>query len=216
MSSTLSQRATRLGPRSTRRNTELRRRSPHTKVCILLVLAYGYTDTSSVALLDCPEIDAVYNPLPTGLHYEWSMKTLLAGKHLLLEKPSTCTAEETRQLYDLAEKRGLVLLEGLHYRCVAIPPPTTFRTHIDVSVASILPFRRPRAFWTVARSVKSKASRRTLFSQGSFPRPTLDSNMILAEARCRMRYVSVLFQGLFSSSPDQGCTSTPCPVHFDN
>jgi predicted dehydrogenase len=67
-------------------------------------------------MLDDANIDAIYNPLPNGLHYEWSIKTLLAGKHLLLEKPSTNTAEETRNLFELAEKRGLVLLEAIHYR----------------------------------------------------------------------------------------------------
>ncbi|KAH8832935.1 NAD(P)-binding protein [Flagelloscypha sp. PMI_526] len=58
-------------------------------------------------LLDCPDIDVVYNPLPNALHYEWAIKTLLAGKHLLLEKPSTDTAEETRKIFELAEKKGL-------------------------------------------------------------------------------------------------------------
>ncbi|TFY71026.1 hypothetical protein EVG20_g1969 [Dentipellis fragilis] len=67
-------------------------------------------------LLDDPEIEAVYNPLPNGLHYEWTMKALMAGKHVLLEKPSADTAEETRKMFELAEKKGLVLLEAFHYR----------------------------------------------------------------------------------------------------
>ncbi|KAG5647499.1 hypothetical protein DXG03_009436 [Asterophora parasitica] len=67
-------------------------------------------------LLDNPEIDAIYNPLPNGLHYEWTMKALAAGKHVLLEKPSANTAEETRQMFELAEQKGLVLLEAFHYR----------------------------------------------------------------------------------------------------
>ncbi|KAG6897822.1 hypothetical protein C0992_010626 [Termitomyces sp. T32_za158] len=67
-------------------------------------------------LIDDPEIDAIYNPLPNGLHYEWTMKALAAGKHVLLEKPSADTAEETRQMFDLAEKKGRVLLEAFHYR----------------------------------------------------------------------------------------------------
>jgi len=67
-------------------------------------------------LLDDPEIDAIYNPLPNGLHYEWTMKALAAGKHVLLEKPSANTAEETRKMFELAETKGLVLLEAFHYR----------------------------------------------------------------------------------------------------
>ncbi|KAK0200084.1 NAD(P)-binding protein [Desarmillaria ectypa] len=67
-------------------------------------------------LLDDPEVEAIYNPLPNGLHYEWTMKALLAGKHVLLEKPSSDTAEETRKMFELAENKGLVLLEAFHYR----------------------------------------------------------------------------------------------------
>ncbi|KAJ7696447.1 hypothetical protein B0H17DRAFT_1130861 [Mycena rosella] len=67
-------------------------------------------------LLDDPEIDVVYNPLPNGLHYEWTMKALAAGKHVLLEKPAANTADETRQMFEFAESKGLVLLEAFHYR----------------------------------------------------------------------------------------------------
>ena len=56
--------------------------------------------------------------LPTGLHYEWTMKALEAGKHVLLEKPASDTAEEARRMFELAESKGLVLLEALHYRFV--------------------------------------------------------------------------------------------------
>ncbi|KAJ7509902.1 NAD(P)-binding protein [Mycena galericulata] len=52
--------------------------------------------------------------LPAGLHYEWTMKALAAGKHVLVEKPSSCTAEETRRMFELAETKGLVLLDALH------------------------------------------------------------------------------------------------------
>ncbi|KAG6848333.1 hypothetical protein H0H93_001136 [Arthromyces matolae] len=67
-------------------------------------------------LLNDPEVDVIYNPLPNGLHYEWTLKALHAGKHVLLEKPSADTAEETREMFNLAEKKGLVLLEAFHYR----------------------------------------------------------------------------------------------------
>ncbi|KAJ3762072.1 NAD(P)-binding protein [Lentinula raphanica] len=76
---------------------------------------YGGTDGYQ-QLLDDPEVDAIYNPLPNGLHFEWTMKALLAGKHVLCEKPFADTAEEVKQMFDLAEKKGLVLLEAFHYR----------------------------------------------------------------------------------------------------
>jgi predicted dehydrogenase len=56
--------------------------------------------------------------LPNGLHFEWTAKALLAGKHVLLEKPSTDTEEETRKLFEIADAKGLVLLEAFHSRCV--------------------------------------------------------------------------------------------------
>ncbi|CDO73710.1 hypothetical protein BN946_scf185015.g38 [Trametes cinnabarina] len=65
-------------------------------------------------LIADPEIDAVYNPLPNGLHYEWTLRALEAGKHVLLEKPITSTAEEARQIFALAEQKGLVVLEAMH------------------------------------------------------------------------------------------------------
>ncbi|KAL0955229.1 hypothetical protein HGRIS_004130 [Hohenbuehelia grisea] len=77
--------------------------------------AYGGEDGYQ-ELLDDPDVDAVYNPLPNGLHFEWTIKALNAGKHVLLEKPSANTAEETRQIFDLAEQKGLVILEAFHYR----------------------------------------------------------------------------------------------------
>ena len=46
------------------------------------------------------------------------MKALKAGKHVLLEKPSADTSEETREMFDYAQKQGLVLLEAFHYRSV--------------------------------------------------------------------------------------------------
>lgn len=44
------------------------------------------------------------------------MRALAAGKHVLVEKPSANTAEESKAMFDLAEKKGLVLLEGYHYK----------------------------------------------------------------------------------------------------
>ena len=44
------------------------------------------------------------------------MKALAAGKHVLLEKPSADTAEETRRMVEFANQKGLVLLEAFHYR----------------------------------------------------------------------------------------------------
>ena len=44
------------------------------------------------------------------------MKALAAGKHVLVEKPSANTADETRRMFAFADEKGLVLLEALHDR----------------------------------------------------------------------------------------------------
>lgn len=64
------------------------------------------------ALLADDDIDAVYVPLPPALHHEWGKKTLLAGKHLLMEKPFTTSLEETEELLAMARERHLAVHEN--------------------------------------------------------------------------------------------------------
>lgn len=68
------------------------------------------------ALIADPEIDAIYNPLPNGLHATWTMKALAAGKHVLCEKPFTANAAEAEEVAAAADKSGLVVMEAFHYR----------------------------------------------------------------------------------------------------
>ncbi len=63
-----------------------------------------------------PEVDAVYNPLPNGLHGRWTKAALAAGKHVLCEKPFTANAEEAREVAAAAGGSGLVVMEAFHYR----------------------------------------------------------------------------------------------------
>ncbi len=67
-------------------------------------------------LLADPEIDAVYNPLPNGLHCEWTVRALDAGKHVLCEKPIASNEAEARSMAAAAERTGLVLAEAFHWR----------------------------------------------------------------------------------------------------
>jgi xylose dehydrogenase (NAD/NADP) len=67
-------------------------------------------------LLDDPAIDAVYIPLPNGLHYQWTMKALEKGKHVLCEKPLGVTPEEVEKLFSTAKLNGVHLMEAFAYR----------------------------------------------------------------------------------------------------
>jgi predicted dehydrogenase len=71
---------------------------------------------SYAALLDDPEIDAVYNPLPNALHCAWTIRALEAGKHVLCEKPIASNADEAQQMAEAAERTGRILFEAFHWR----------------------------------------------------------------------------------------------------
>lgn len=71
------------------------------------------------ALLADPELDAIYNPLPNGLHGHWTIASLAAGKHVLCEKPFTANADEARHVAEAAaaaSHAGLVVMEAFHYQ----------------------------------------------------------------------------------------------------
>jgi predicted dehydrogenase len=68
------------------------------------------------ALLDDDELDAVYVPLPNGLHAEWTTRAADAGLHVLCEKPLAVDAAEAREVVDHCEDRGVTLMEGFMYR----------------------------------------------------------------------------------------------------
>ncbi|HVK35332.1 MAG TPA: Gfo/Idh/MocA family oxidoreductase, partial [Microlunatus sp.] len=59
-----------------------------------------------------PEVEAIYNPLANSLHAPWNKAAILAGKHVLTEKPFASNTTEAAQVRDLARGRSLVLFEG--------------------------------------------------------------------------------------------------------
>ncbi len=68
------------------------------------------------SLIQDPEIEAIYNPLPNGLHAEWSIRAMEAGKHVLCEKPLSVTAEEGAKMAQVARANGVLLMEAFMYR----------------------------------------------------------------------------------------------------
>ncbi len=75
-----------------------------------------YTALDDLAKSD---IDAVYIASPNVCHYEQSKLFLEHGKHVLCEKPITVTAEQYRELRDLAAKNGLIYMEAIMSRHTA-------------------------------------------------------------------------------------------------
>jgi len=73
--------------------------------------AYGsYAD-----LLADPNIDAVYIPLPNGLHCEWAIKAMEAGKHVLIEKAIASNANQAENIRKCSAATGKVALEAFHW-----------------------------------------------------------------------------------------------------
>ncbi len=64
------------------------------------------------ALINSPDIDAVYIPLPNHLHVEWAKKAALAGKHVLCEKPIALRASDIDELIETREQTGKTIAEG--------------------------------------------------------------------------------------------------------
>jgi len=71
---------------------------------------------SYVDLVNDPEVDVVYNPLPNSLHATWNVAAIKAGKHLLAEKPFASNAAEAAVVRGVAAGSTNVVFEAFHYR----------------------------------------------------------------------------------------------------
>ncbi len=94
-----------IGSRDPRRAAEAYSFAPNVRI---------YPDYNSI--IRNPEIDAIYNPLPNGLHAEWSIKAMEAGKHVLCEKPMAVTAKEGAKMAEVARANKVLLMEAFMYR----------------------------------------------------------------------------------------------------
>lgn len=69
-------------------------------------------EASYEAILDDPQIDAVYIPLPNALHTDWSIRAAEAGKHVLCEKPIGLTTDDLDRLIAARETSGRLIAEA--------------------------------------------------------------------------------------------------------
>jgi predicted dehydrogenase len=80
-------------------------------------LKYGIPEVLPTyeALVESDEIDTIYNALPIANHFEWSIRALRAGKHVLCEKTLAQNAKEARIMRDVARECNRYLVEAFHY-----------------------------------------------------------------------------------------------------
>lgn len=78
--------------------------------------AYAAHPCSYDELVSSDGVDLVYCPLPTGMHYEWVKKCLLAGKHVLCEKSLASSFREVEELVEVARAGNLFLMESFQFR----------------------------------------------------------------------------------------------------
>src|SRR5215510_9535929 len=67
-------------------------------------------------LIDDPDVEAIYNPLPNHLHVPWSIRAAEAGKHVLCEKPIALTVAEAQRLLEVRNRTGVKMQEAFMVR----------------------------------------------------------------------------------------------------
>src|ERR1700748_2689870 len=68
------------------------------------------------ALLEDPDVEAVYISLPNSMHIDWSIRAMENGKHVLCEKPLSRRTEEVERAFDAAAQHGRLLMEAFMWR----------------------------------------------------------------------------------------------------
>ncbi len=105
-------------------------RSPQKLAALQASFGIAKTYTDYAQCLADPGVDTVYVALPNQLHYEFSRQALLAGKHVICEKPFTTSLADFNELRVIASQRGLMLIEAIsnqyqaNYAAIADHLPT--------------------------------------------------------------------------------------------
>ncbi|HET8931420.1 MAG TPA: Gfo/Idh/MocA family oxidoreductase [Acidimicrobiales bacterium] len=106
---------------------------------------------SYASLINDPEIDAVYIPLPNGLHGVWTIRAIRTGKHVLCEKPFSANATEAAAVAAVANASDRVVMEAFHWRYHPLNTEVLdavtagdFGQITDVRAAFCFPLPKPR------------------------------------------------------------------------
>ena len=97
------------------------------------------------ALLDDPDVQAVYIPVPNSLHYPWTLRCADAHKHVLCEKPLALSPEECQEMISTCRRQRVTLMEAFMYRF----HPRTERVAQLVSEGALGEVRFVRASFTI-------------------------------------------------------------------
>jgi predicted dehydrogenase len=155
------------------------------------------SSSQDIALINDPSIDCIYNPLPNGLHYKWTMAAIKAGKHVLLEKPSASNAEEARFLFNhpiLQAPNAPVVVEASHYRFH--PTWRLFNSQFN------------------KEDVEHVDVRAAVYG-GAFPGSDIryDFNLAGGAAMDLGHYTISAMRGVFGTEPTEVTSATPRPIH---
>ncbi|ESQ33365.1 hypothetical protein EUTSA_v10008044mg [Eutrema salsugineum] len=80
----------------------------------------GFSPTAKIhcsyeSLLEDPEVDAVYFPIPASLHVEWAVRAAGKGKHVLIDKPVGLNVSEFDQIVEACEANGIQFMDGTQW-----------------------------------------------------------------------------------------------------
>jgi dTDP-3,4-didehydro-2,6-dideoxy-alpha-D-glucose 3-reductase len=82
----------------------------------LVASRYGCRWTSKYeSLLSDRDVDAIYMPLPSGIQFEWLLRALESGKHVLVEKSLCLNFDQVKSVVNLASKKKLLVMENLMF-----------------------------------------------------------------------------------------------------
>ena len=121
--------------------------------------AIGRVHATYDDLVNDPELDVIYNPLPNSLHCQWTIAALRAGKHVLCEKPIASNAAEAELMAKAADESGMILGEAFHYcyhpladRVRALMNDGTLGrlVHVEGQLSAPIPEANIRFDWSLA------------------------------------------------------------------